>query len=88
MTRVTNDVHHRKPRSLGGDDSPRNLSVVSRIRHNAWHTLYANWSPVQIARHTNAMWLDPDYKLVVVTVEEISAVEKFLKQRRGGKIDL
>jgi hypothetical protein len=82
------DVHHRKPRSLGGDDSPRNLSYVSRTRHNAWHTLFANWSPTQIARHINAMWLDPDYRLVVVTAEEHSAVERFLKQKRGGRSEL
>lgn len=84
MSRATHDIHHRKPRSLGGDDSDRNLSYVTRDRHEAWHRLFSNWSPGQIARHINAMWLDPDYKLVVVTVEELAAVEKFLKQKRGG----
>jgi hypothetical protein len=34
------DKHHRRPRELEGDNSPRNISTVLRSRHNAWHVLY------------------------------------------------
>lgn len=81
--RVHEDIHHRKPRSLGGDDSPRNLVKVPRAKHTAWHTLFANWSPLQIARHINAIWLDADYRLMALTIDEHVEVEKFLKHRRG-----
>ncbi len=32
--------HHRKPESLGGDCSPRNISSVPRYQHEAWHLLF------------------------------------------------
>ncbi len=34
--------HHRKPRSLGGDDSDRNMSHPPPDKHRAWHTLFDN----------------------------------------------
>lgn len=82
MSRAIRDTHHRKPRSLGGDDSPRNLSNVLRVEHEAWHVLFANWSPAQIARTINTYWLDHDFKMVAVPVEHLSAVEEFLKRRK------
>jgi hypothetical protein len=33
-------THHRKPRNVQGDDSPRNKSSVLRSKHDAWHILY------------------------------------------------
>ena len=32
--------HHRKPRSLGGLDTKRNISLVFRYKHQAWHILF------------------------------------------------
>ena len=40
---VKNDhysTHHRKPKNVGVDDSPRNKSSVLRSKHDAWHILY------------------------------------------------
>ncbi len=34
--------HHRKPESLDGNNSPRNISHVPLFKHRAWHTLYDN----------------------------------------------
>lgn len=41
------DIHHRKPREQGGDNSNRNTSNVLRSKHNAWHALY-EVLPVQL----------------------------------------
>lgn len=60
------DRHHRRPRSIGGDDEERNLSTVPRIKHEAWHMLFSNASAEQIAEIINSFWLDPDYFMVAV----------------------
>lgn len=59
------DWHHRKPRSLFGDSSDRNMSHVSISKHRAWHTLFSNFTPETIARIINEKYLDPDFEFVV-----------------------
>jgi hypothetical protein len=58
--------HHRKPRSLGGDNSPRNISIVNRDKHSAWHLLFKNYPPEQIAFIINNVWCDKDYTFYVI----------------------
>lgn len=60
------DRHHRKPKSLGGKDDDRNISFVPVKQHRAWHTLFRNESPQEIARRINLAWLDPDFYFVCV----------------------
>ncbi len=52
--------HHRRPRSMGGSDSPYNISWVPRDLHNSWHTLFGNMNAYQIANRINS--LDVPYK--------------------------
>jgi len=68
MSRPT--VHHRKPRSLGGGDSRRNRTKLRSDKHKAWHLLFTNFQPHQIAEEINQKYLDPDYKFVVVRANE------------------
>jgi hypothetical protein len=58
-------VHHRKPSSIGGSDHPRNLSRLLLKFHRAWHILFKNFRPEEIARLINLYYLDPDYEFVV-----------------------
>ena len=67
--------HHRKPRSLGGQTTPENISNVDEVQHRAWHTLFLNWTPYKICKRINQKWLDPEYKFVVVRTEEASENE-------------
>ena len=55
------DWHHRKPRSLGGKNDDRNMAHVSVSRHMAWHQLFRNYTPQEIADVINETWLDPDF---------------------------
>ena len=57
--------HHRKPKSLNGDSSSANISIVPEELHNAWHILFYNDSPEVIAARINNIWLDPEYEFVV-----------------------
>lgn len=41
-------VHHRIPRSRGGDSSKANLKRVPLRIHDAWHTLFTNFLPEEI----------------------------------------
>ena len=66
--------HHRRPRSNGGVRSKRNISTVSSKQHQAWHTLFANYTPKTIAEIINAIWIDPDFEFIVV--ERGEAYEK------------
>jgi hypothetical protein len=57
--------HHRKPLSLGGTSKAINLSHVRVSHHLAWHVLFENKTPIEIAAIINTVWLDPDFYLVV-----------------------
>lgn len=59
-------VHHRRPRSKGGMDTPANLSMVKRKFHEAYHLLFADKDPHQIAELLNDIWIDPYWKLIVI----------------------
>jgi len=59
------DTHHRKPRSRNGTNDPSNLSYVPKHYHRAWHQIFQNFNPYQIAEIINQVWIDPAYILVV-----------------------
>lgn len=65
-SRKERDRHHRKPRSIGGTNDHENISIVPRNKHEAWHLLFANCTPDQIAEIISQFWLDPAYCLVAV----------------------
>ena len=58
--------HHRKPVSLGGATNDRNISIISNKKHEAYHLLFENDTPYQIALKLNLIYGDPDYEFVVV----------------------
>lgn len=65
-------VHHRKPRSHGGSNESRNKSLVTYKKHEAFHYLFMTkdskcMTPFQIADELNNTWIDPDYKIIVIT---------------------
>lgn len=62
--------HHRRPKSRGGNGKPRNISHVCAKQHEAWHRLFGNMSPHQIATVINQVWLDPDFVFLVKRVGE------------------
>lgn len=57
--------HHRRPRSLGGDSSHRNISMVQEQHHRAWHLLFKDYTPEKIVHLLNVVWMDPDIKIVI-----------------------
>lgn len=42
--------HHRKPQSLGGNRTKRNISIVPHLEHKAWHRLFDNLPAESIPR--------------------------------------
>jgi hypothetical protein len=60
------DRHHRLPSSLGGTREPRNISVVSQQHHRAYHQLFGNDSPREVARKLTVIWINPDWYMVAV----------------------
>ncbi len=64
------DKHHRRPRSKGGKNNPRNISYIPRIHHEAWHILFQNWEPEQIAKRITEWFLDPDFVMVAIPKQD------------------
>jgi hypothetical protein len=58
--------HHRRCRSNGGtDDTPKNnVSVVTDVQHEAFHTLFGNAEAERIAEILNETWIDPSWELI------------------------
>ena len=60
------DKHHRLPRSKGGSNSNSNISLVRKDLHVAYHKLFGNATPEEVAEILNKVWIGPAYKLVAV----------------------
>jgi hypothetical protein len=60
------DRHHRLPTSRKGKSTPENISIVSKRLHQAYHQLFQNKSPEEIARDLTSTWIDPDYYMVAI----------------------
>jgi len=58
--------HHRKPKSLKGKTNKRNLSLVSKTQHSAWHALFDNKTPQEICKIIDDVWLDPSFRFICV----------------------
>ena len=58
--------HHRLPSSIGGSDDPKNISMISETKHQAWHTLFQNKTAIEICKEINDLYLDPAFELVIV----------------------
>jgi hypothetical protein len=76
--------HHRRPVSLGGTSAEKNISNVSVTKHRAWHILFGNRCPQDIATYINAVWLDTRYKFVCVERERIHEDRRQLKLNLDG----
>ena len=56
--------HHRKCKSKGGDANIENIALVPLVAHEAYHTLFGNRPPWEVAKLLNDSWIDPEFKLV------------------------
>jgi hypothetical protein len=68
---MSNNRHHRLPRSRGGDSGRRNCVRVDAKRHYFWHCLFGNMDGWEISDEVNRCWLDPRFKLVVIPIKEV-----------------
>jgi len=57
-------MHHRKCRSRGGSNSIDNISIVRDDLHRAYHLLFKNMTPDEIAQTLNETWIDKDWILI------------------------
>lgn len=61
------NVHHRLPRSRGGQSTPENLSIVPKEYHEAYNLLFGgNPTAQEVCKVLNEIWIDPAYRLIVV----------------------
>jgi len=74
--------HHRRPSSKGGKGNDENISYVPDKLHQAWHLLFANYSPAKIAEIINEHWGDPDYRFIPVPVDFLNVIYETLSKTR------
>lgn len=58
------DRHHRKCRSHGKSEHPENVVLVRKDEHRAFHLLFADMRPHEVAARLSALWIDPEWVLV------------------------
>jgi len=58
--------HHRRPRSRGGGNEPSNISIVREKDHRAYHQLFGNMLPDEMAAMLTDTWIDSNYYMVAV----------------------
>lgn len=79
-SRTGYDKHHRKPKSRGGNNHPSNISIVRANQHRAWHVLFGNMMPNEIAQIINSVWISSDWELVARKKVQPKPVEPFVPQ--------
>jgi hypothetical protein len=67
--RSVHDLHHRLPRSHKGTNAKENLVRVPQVLHRAWHLMFRNWLPPQIAQELNKTWISPKWKMVAFEIK-------------------
>ena len=60
--------HHRKCRSHG-QGKRGNVVLVRDDHHRAYHLLFADKFPWQVAEILNKTWINPEYQLICVSKE-------------------
>ena len=58
--------HHRLCKSHGGTGCAKNISLVPEHKHRAFHLIFGNMKPAQIAKCLSDVWVDADYQLVAI----------------------
>jgi hypothetical protein len=61
-SRLTENTHHRMPRSRGGGGGD-NLVLVPVHLHKAYHDLFSNSTPEELCAILNE-WISPEFELV------------------------
>ena len=56
--------HHRLPRSQGGGSKDGNIVIVPSNLHRAYHVLFANMLPEEVAKTLTDTWIDPKFELI------------------------
>lgn len=74
--------HHRVPRSANGSNHKDNISMVKDSAHKAFHLLFSDRPPEEIADILNAVWIDKQKKLLVVPASEYQEIVKMIYNRR------
>lgn len=72
--------HHRLPKSRGGSNTPKNISVVDADQHAAFHKIFRNGTAQEVADILNDTWIDPDKVLICVDRIDADVTQMLLKQ--------
>jgi len=67
--------HHRKMRSLGGKTTKRNVILIKDNLHRAFHQVFGNMTPPEMARLLTEVYIDPDYRMVAELKPKLKRVK-------------
>jgi hypothetical protein len=86
MRQKAKDRHHRKPTSMGGNNIPENISVVPVAMHRAYHQLFSNLPPNEVARLLTKTWIDSAFYLIAVPRNK--SKRKIIKTTKGDFLQI
>jgi len=79
--------HHRLSRSRTGGkpfdgkiNGVSNVAIVDYRQHQAFHTLFPDTYPPQIAMDLNTNWVDPNFVIVAIRKQDARKILKHLSQ--------
>ena len=67
--------HHRRPVSHKGTSCAMNTVWLPVAKHQAWHTLFGNMGPSEIADEITRLYLDPEWRVVAIKLLEQEKLE-------------
>jgi hypothetical protein len=67
--------HHKRCRSNGGKTTKRNVVMINDNLHRAWHLLFSNMTPPEVAHLINTTFIDPDYHMVCEVKPKLKRVK-------------
>ncbi len=65
--------HHRRPRRLGGNGNPENISLIPAVEHQAWHTLFNHMHASAIAGVLASVFDEP--LILLVEDQKVASID-------------
>jgi len=84
---IRTNKHHRLSRSrtggvpFNGDiKGVPNVKTVNYKKHQAFHLLFEDTHPVEIAKQLNEHWVDPNFVIMAFDKDQMHRIQKLIKQ--------
>jgi len=75
--RIVFDKHHILPSSKNGSNERWNIAIIDKIKHNVYHQLFKNRTPVEIICYLVEYFWSGQWNYVELALEKKKSVRAF-----------